>query len=107
VASLIKDDPLDSDAQFIRGLVRLEAGDPAGATVALRRALYADGDFALAAFTLGRAFDALGDEPAALRSYRQALLTLNPDDDRHNLMLQQVDIGDIAAACRTRLGGKP
>jgi chemotaxis protein methyltransferase CheR len=106
VASLIKDNPMDSDAQFIRGLVTLEAGDPAGAADALRRALYVDADFALAAFTLGRAYDALGDEPAALRSYRQALRTLNPDDDRHNLMLQQVDIGDIAAACRTRLGGK-
>jgi chemotaxis protein methyltransferase CheR len=107
VASLIKDNPMDSDAQFIRGLVTLESGDPAGAADALRRALYADAEFALAAFTLGRAYDALGDEPAAVRSYRQALRTLNPDDDRHNLMLQQVDIGDIAAACRTRLGGKP
>ncbi len=106
VASLIKENPMDSDAQFIRGLVTLEAGDPAGATETLRRALYADSEFALAAFTLGRAYDALGDEPAALRSYRQALRTLNPDDERHNLMLQQVDIGDIAAACRTRLGGK-
>jgi hypothetical protein len=30
---------------------------------------------------------------------------LDPDDDRHELLLQQVDIGDIAAACRARLEG--
>jgi chemotaxis protein methyltransferase CheR len=106
VTSLLAADPLDADAYFIQGLVALEAGEPATAAVALRRALYTDTAFALAAFTLGRAYDTLGDTAAARRAYEQALRTLNPDDNRHELLLQQVDIGDIAAACRARLGGR-
>ena len=107
VASLLADDPLDADAYFLRGLVTLEAGEPTQAVAALRRALYTDATFALAAFTLGRSYDALGDMPAARRAYEQALRTLDPEDHRHELMLQQVDIGDIAAACRARLAGRP
>ncbi|MGD0926380.1 MAG: CheR family methyltransferase [Streptosporangiaceae bacterium] len=103
VASLLADTPLDADAHFIQGLVSLESGDPAAAAVALRRALCNDARFALAAFTLGRAYDALGDTQAARRAYEQALRTLDPGDDRHEQMLQQIDIGDIAAACRARL----
>ena len=103
VASLLAITPLDADAHFIQGLVTLESGDPAAAAVSLRRALCTDARFALAAFTLGRAYDALGDTPAARRTYEQALRTLDPEDDRHERMLQQIDIGDIAAACRTRL----
>jgi chemotaxis protein methyltransferase CheR len=107
VATLLLDNPLDADAHFVQGLVTLEAGEPAKAAAALRRALYTDASFALAAFTLGRSYDALGDGPAARRAYEQALRTLDPEDHRHELMLQQVDIGDIAAACRARLAGRP
>ena len=103
--ALLADDPLDAEAHFIRGLVALEMGQPGHAVTELRRALYADATFALAAFTLARAYDELGDGTAAQRSYRQALGLLDPDDHRHELLLQQVDIGDIAAACRARLGG--
>jgi chemotaxis protein methyltransferase CheR len=102
-ASLLMSDPLDADAQFVYGLVVLEAGEPARAVAAFRRALYADPAFALAAFTLGCAHDALGDKAAARRAYEQALRTFDPADDRHELLLQQIDIGDIAAACRARL----
>jgi chemotaxis protein methyltransferase CheR len=107
VASLLADNPLDADAHFVRGLVTLEAGEPDQAVAALRRALYADPTFSLAAFTLGRAHDALGDGPAARRAYERVLRTINPEDHRHELILQQVDIGDIAAACRARLGAPP
>jgi chemotaxis protein methyltransferase CheR len=103
LAALAAADPLDADAHYIQGLVTLEAGEPARAAAALRRALCTDGAFALAAFALGRAYDALGDGRAARRSYEQVLRTLKPEDRRHQLMLQQVDIGDIAAACRARL----
>ena len=103
VVALLAADPLDADAHFVNGLVSLESGRPAAAAAALRRALYADPGFGLAAFTLGRAYDALGDAAAARRSYEVALRTLDPDDDRHGPLLQQVDIGDIAAACRARL----
>lgn len=103
VVALLAADPLDADAHFVDGLVSLESGRPAAAAAALRRALYADPGFGLAAFTLGRAYDALGDAAAARRSYEVALRTLDPDDDRHGPLLQQVDIGDIAGACRARL----
>jgi chemotaxis protein methyltransferase CheR len=104
--ALLADDPLDADAHFVRGLVLLEAGQPANAVPALRRALYADPAFSLAAFALGRAHDEMGAGPAARRAYAQVLRTLDPDDHRHEPILQQVDIGDIAAACRARLGGR-
>lgn len=107
VASALADNPLDADAHFVLGLVTLEAGEPARAVAALRRALYADPTFWLAAFTLGRAHDALGDAPAARRAYERVLRTIDPADHRHELILQQVDVGDIAAACRLRLGGRP
>jgi chemotaxis protein methyltransferase CheR len=106
VAALVAADPLDADAHFIGGLVALEAGEPGGAAAALRRALYADPTFALAAFTLGRAYDALGDAAAARRAFEQVLRTLDRGDDRHEPILAQVDMGDIAAACRARLGGR-
>jgi chemotaxis protein methyltransferase CheR len=104
VMSLLAENPLDADAHFVLGLVTLAAGEPARAAAALRRALCTDSTFALAAFALGRSYDALGDGPAARRAYEQALRTLDPEDHRHELMLQQVDLGDVAAACRVRLG---
>ncbi len=103
VQSLLVRNPLDPDAHFVYGLIVLEAGEPARAVAAFRRALYTDPTFALAAFTLGCAHDALGDKAAARRAYEQALRTLDPADTRHELLLQQIDIGDIAAACQTRL----
>jgi tetratricopeptide (TPR) repeat protein len=103
VQSLLTRNPLDADAQFVYGLVALEAGGPARAAAAFRRALYTDPAFALAAFTLGCAHDALGDKAAARRAYEQALRVLDPADDRHELLLEQIDIGDIAAACQARL----
>jgi chemotaxis protein methyltransferase CheR len=102
-ASLVEAHPLDADAHFLHGLVALEAGDPAKARDALRQALCADPAFCIAAFTLGRAYDALGDGTAARRAYLQALRTLDPDDRRHESLLQQVNLADIAAACRARL----
>jgi chemotaxis protein methyltransferase CheR len=103
VALLLKRTPLDAEAQFAYGLISLEAGEPATAAVAFRRALYADPAFAVAAFTLGCALDALGDGNGAKRAYEQALRTLDAAGHRHDLLLEQVAIGDIAAACRTRL----
>jgi len=104
-ASLVADHPLDADAHFLHGLVALEAGKPALARDALRQALCADPAFCIAAFTLGRAYDALGDGAAARRAYLQALRTLDPGDRRHESLLQQVNLADIAAACHARLDG--
>jgi tetratricopeptide (TPR) repeat protein len=102
-AALLAAQPLDADASFVRGLVLLESGSAAEAAAALRRALYVDPTFGLAAFQLGRAYDELGDIAAAKRSYGQALRALEPEDDRHDLLLGQVDLGDIAAAAQARL----
>jgi chemotaxis protein methyltransferase CheR len=101
--ALLARDPLDADASFVRGLVLIEAGSFAEAAESLRRALYIDPSFGLAAFQLGRAYDGLGDDAAARRSYAQALRSLEPDDERHDLLLGQTDLADIAAACSARL----
>ncbi|HEX5194844.1 MAG TPA: CheR family methyltransferase [Solirubrobacteraceae bacterium] len=105
VNALLADDELMADAYFIRGLVELERGDPGAAAGSLRRCLYIDPSFGLAAFELGRAQEARGDERAARRAYEQALRALDPDDGRHQAILDQVDLGDVAAACAVRLGG--
>ena len=65
--------------------------------------LYLDPTFGLAAFTLGRAHEAAGDRVAARRAYEQALRTIDLDDDRHDHLLEQVDLVDVATACRARL----
>lgn len=96
-------DPLSSDAYFLRGLVQLESGEPCAAIDSLRRALYIDPTLGIAAFQLGRALEAAGDPGGARRAYEQALRRLEPEDDRHALLLAQVDLGDVAAACGTRL----
>lgn len=97
-------DALDAEASFLSGVRALEAGDPAAATVSLRRALYVDPAFGLAAFTLGRAHEAAGDAIAARRAYGQALRTIDGADERYDHLLEQVDLEDVATACRVRLG---
>ncbi len=105
VSSLLDSTPDDAEANFVYGLMLLERDDPAGAARALRRALDRDPSLGLAAFTLGRACDRLGDPAAARAAYEHALSALDPADQRHELILQQIDIRDVAAACRARLGG--
>ncbi|MFL5817381.1 MAG: CheR family methyltransferase [Conexibacter sp.] len=96
-------DPLDADAHYIRGVAQLGRADGPAATESLRRALYVDPGFALAAFQLGRAYDLLGDEPAARRAYEQALRTLSPDHERQRRLVADADLGDVASACGARL----
>lgn len=97
-------DLLDAEAWFRKGLAALEADDAASAAAALRRALYVDPTFGLAAFTLGRAHEAAGDATAARRAYEHALRTIDLADDRHDHLLEQVHLEDVATACRVRLG---
>jgi chemotaxis protein methyltransferase CheR len=100
---LLGEDPLDANAYFVRGLAELGMGDTDSAVGSLRRALYVDPEFGLAAFKLGRAHERRGDAAAAVRAYEQALRTLQPRDGRHDAILDQVDLGDVAAACAIRL----
>jgi predicted TPR repeat methyltransferase len=96
---------LDAEGYFLRGLTELERGEASAAAATLRRALYLDPSFGLAAFQLGRAQDATGDRRAGRRAYEQALRILDPDDERHRDILDQVDLADVAEACRVRLSG--
>ncbi len=100
---MLHDNPLDADAHFVRGLTELGGGDAESAVASLRRALYVDPTFGLAAFKLGRAHEELGDRAAAMRAYEQALRTLRPVNERHALILDKVDLGDVAGACAIRL----
>jgi chemotaxis protein methyltransferase CheR len=93
----------DAGELFERGLLELEAGNPQDAIASLRQALYVDPRFGLAAFKLARAYEAAGDRAAAKRAYEQALRTLVHDHDRYESILGQVELADIAAACRARL----
>jgi chemotaxis protein methyltransferase CheR len=88
---------------FERGVAHLDRDDAAAAVEPLRRALYLEPGFALAAFQLGRAYDRLGQPAAAVRLYHQTLRTLDPHDTTHDELLSQVDLGDVAAACVTRI----
>lgn len=105
VDGLLAADPSMADAHFVRGLVQLDSGDAPAAISSLRRSLYLDPTFGLAAFQLGRAYDARRDARAARRAYEQALRTLDPADERHRAILDQIDLGDVAAACAARLRG--
>lgn len=96
-------DPLDAEGDYLRGLSELANGDSQAAIEALRRALYLEPSFALAAFQLGRAHDLQGDEQAARRAYAQTLRALAGDTDRSRLLTRPGDVGEIAAACRARL----
>jgi chemotaxis protein methyltransferase CheR len=96
-------EPLDADALFVRGLAELGRDEPDAAIASLRRALYVDSSFSLAAFQLGRAYDAAGNGAAALKAYERALWTIDAEDERHGFILDQVDMGDVASACRVRL----
>jgi predicted Zn-dependent protease len=100
---VLKEDPLNAAAHYIRGVSELAKGDPEVAVESLRRALYVEASFALAAFQLARAHDLQGDEKAARRAYAQTLRALAGDDERSHLLLEQGDVGEIAAACRARL----
>jgi chemotaxis protein methyltransferase CheR len=95
--------PLDAEEFFVRGVEEVESERLDTAIAAFRSALYVDPSFALAAFELGRAYEAAGDRVAARRSYSQALKAIDPDDERHEHLLGQVDLNDVAAACSARL----
>jgi chemotaxis protein methyltransferase CheR len=101
-AELIAEDALNADAHLLRGLADLERGDAEAAVASLRRALYAEPRFGLAAFQLGRAYEALGDRSAARRAYEQALRTCT-DDDLHEGTFSEVGLADLIGAARTRL----
>ena len=74
-AALAKLDPLadrlagNPDFDYVYGVAALDAGHPAQAVVALRRAVAARADFHLARAELGRALAAMGDLAGAKREF--------------------------------------
>ena len=96
-------DPFAVETHFLRAISELEGGEALAATASLRHVLYLDPTFGLAAFALGRAHEATGDADAARRAYQQALRTIDLEDERHNHLIEQVDLVDVATACRARL----
>jgi chemotaxis protein methyltransferase CheR len=105
IEAVLSREPLHPDALFVKGIAELGRGDPAAAIVSLRRALYVEPSFGVAAFELARALDAVGEADAARRAYRRALGALGPGGDRESVVLERVDLRDVEAACVMRLGG--
>ena len=96
-------DPVAVETRFLRAIGELEGGEALAAAASLRRVLFLDPTFGLAAFALGRAHEATGNPSAARRAYQQALRTIDMTDERHDHLLEQVDLVDVATACRARL----
>jgi chemotaxis protein methyltransferase CheR len=93
----------EAHAAFEAGLRALSAGDAAAAVSALRRALYLDPEFAVVAMQLARAYEALGDPPAARRAYWRALRLAEEVTDPDARLYDRVGAADVVATCRTRL----
>jgi chemotaxis protein methyltransferase CheR len=96
-------DPLDPQAHFIRGVAELARDDARAAVEPLRRALYIDPNFGLAAFKLACAHDALGEEGPARRAYERTLRTLDHYGPGQTARSDRFDLLDMAAACHSRL----
>jgi chemotaxis protein methyltransferase CheR len=104
IEEVLSREPLHPDALFVRGIAELGRGESAAAIVSLRRALYVEPSFGVAAFELGRALDSVGETGAARRAFARALASLAPLSDRESVVLDRVDLGDVEAACLMRLG---
>jgi chemotaxis protein methyltransferase CheR len=103
IDDVLSREPLHPDALFVKGIAELGRGETTTAIVVLRRALYVEPSFGVAAFELGRALDSIGETEAALRAYGRALGTLEPNTDRESVVLDRVDLADVQAACMMRL----
>jgi chemotaxis protein methyltransferase CheR len=95
--------PLDCQAHFIRGVAELARDDARAALEPLRRALYIDPNFSLAAFKLACAHDALGEVGPARRAYERTLRTLDHCAAEQTARSDQNDLLDMAGACHARL----
>jgi chemotaxis methyl-accepting protein methylase len=96
-------DPLDLQAHFIRGVAELARENARAAVEPLRRALYIDPNFGLAAFKLACAHDTLGETKLARRAYERTLRTFDHCGAEQAARSDQHDLLDMAAACNNRL----
>jgi chemotaxis protein methyltransferase CheR len=100
---VLAENPLDSQAHFIRGVAEFAREDARAAVEPLRRALFIDPNFGLAAFKLACAHDALGELGSARRAYERTLRILDHCATEQTARSDQLDLLDMAAACHTRL----
>ncbi len=100
---VLAEEPLDCQAHFIRGVAELARTNAPAALEPLRRALYIDPNFALAAFKLACAHDLLGEVQSARRAYERTLRTLDHCAAEQTARPDQSDLLDIAGACHARL----
>jgi chemotaxis protein methyltransferase CheR len=96
-------DLMDPDVHYLMGLEELESGDPAAAVSSLRRVLYLDPEFELAAFALGRAHEEVGEPDAARRRYAQALRMLDARPEPGERLAGPIDAATLIDACEARL----
>jgi chemotaxis protein methyltransferase CheR len=103
-------DPMDPDVHYVQGLGELESGDAIAAVSSLRRVLYLDPEFELAAFALGRAHEKAGDASSARRRYEQTLRMLGARPEPGERLAGPIDAATVIGACEARLaalaGGK-
>ena len=100
---VLAEEPLDAQAHFIRGVAELALMNAPAALEPLRRALYIDPNFALAAFKLACAHDVLNEAQPARRAYERTLRTLDHCAAEQTVRSHQSDLLDIARACHDRL----
>lgn len=101
--SVLLENPLDPQANFISGMAELARENPRAAVDPLRRALYIDPNFSLAAFNLARAHDALHEGKAAQRAYQQTLRTLDHSASSQTPALDRLEQTDMTIACHARI----
>lgn len=95
---------MNPELHYLHGVAELESGNAAAAVASLRRVLYLDPAYSLAAFALGRAHEASGELDAARRRYEQALRMLDaPADDDAARVGGSIDPATVADACLARL----
>jgi chemotaxis protein methyltransferase CheR len=103
-----KQDPLSGElmdpvVHYLHGLDALESGNPLAAVSSLRRVLYLDPEFELAAFALGRAHEEAGEPDAARRRYLQAIRMLGERAEPGERLSGAIGASTVIDACEARL----
>ena len=94
---------MNPELHYLHGIDQLESGDARAAIESLRRVLYLDSDFELAAFALGRAHEEAGEPDAARRRYQQALRLLRTRREPAARLHGVIDAAAVMGACEARL----
>jgi len=94
---------MNPEVHYLQGLAELESGDAPAAVSSLRRVLYLDPEFELAAFALGRAHERAGEPEAARRRYEQALRMLGARPAPSERLAGPIDAATVIDACEARL----